>query len=124
MSCYSIVEYSTPEEAQRAIQTLSDKPLDGRPVFVREVRGIDRTVAIRGKTDNAHSCRTARHKSGSVRLQHLFCAVVVVVALLAQDAEAMVPPFEVVILVELRPHLPTAVQRTELAVQRSFTSLT
>jgi RNA recognition motif-containing protein len=33
----SIVEYSSQEEAQRAIKELSDTPLLGRPVFVREV---------------------------------------------------------------------------------------
>lgn len=37
---HSIVEYSTPEEAQRAIKDLSDTPLLGRPVFIREVRPI------------------------------------------------------------------------------------
>ncbi|BGP24410.1 heterogeneous nuclear ribonucleoprotein M [Rhodotorula toruloides] len=33
-----VVEYSTPEEAQRAIRELSDQQLLGRPVFVREDR--------------------------------------------------------------------------------------
>lgn len=34
---HSIVEYSTPEEAQKAISELTNKQLDGRQVFVREV---------------------------------------------------------------------------------------
>jgi len=33
----SIVEYSSPDEAQKAIKELSDTPLLGRPVFIREV---------------------------------------------------------------------------------------
>lgn len=33
-----IVEYSTPEEAQNAMATLTDTILDGRPIFVREDR--------------------------------------------------------------------------------------
>ena len=32
-----VVEFSQPEEAQRAIRELSDTPLLGRPVFIREV---------------------------------------------------------------------------------------
>lgn len=39
-SYHRIVEYSTPEEAQRAIKELSDTPLLGRPVFIREVRSL------------------------------------------------------------------------------------
>ena len=34
---YSIVEFSQPEDAQKAITTLSDTDLKGRPVFIREV---------------------------------------------------------------------------------------
>ncbi|KAJ3288061.1 hypothetical protein HK104_008346 [Borealophlyctis nickersoniae] len=33
-----VVEFGTPEEAQRAIRELSDTPLMGRPVFIREDR--------------------------------------------------------------------------------------
>ena len=33
----SIVEYSSPDEAQKAITQLSDTPLLGRTVFIREV---------------------------------------------------------------------------------------
>ena len=39
--CYqfcSVVEFSQPEEAQKAIRDLSDQQLLGRPVFIREVR--------------------------------------------------------------------------------------
>lgn len=32
-----IVEYSSPDEAQKAIKELSDTPLLGRSVFIREV---------------------------------------------------------------------------------------
>ena len=38
--CYqfcSVVEFSQPEEAQKAIRDLSDQQLLGRPVFIREV---------------------------------------------------------------------------------------
>lgn len=35
-----MVEYRTPEEARRAIQTLNDTHLLGRPVFIREVPEI------------------------------------------------------------------------------------
>lgn len=34
---YSIVEFSQPEDAQKAITQLSDTDLKGRPVFIREV---------------------------------------------------------------------------------------
>lgn len=33
----SIVEFASPEDAQRAIRELSEQPLLGRPVFIREV---------------------------------------------------------------------------------------
>ncbi|ORY50434.1 hypothetical protein BCR33DRAFT_529482 [Rhizoclosmatium globosum] len=36
-----IVEYATPEEADRAIRELNDTPLMGRQVFVREDREPD-----------------------------------------------------------------------------------
>lgn len=36
----SIVEYATPEQAQQAIATLTNKELQGRVVYVREVREI------------------------------------------------------------------------------------
>ena len=34
----SIVEFASPEDAQRAVRELSEVPLLGRPVFIREVR--------------------------------------------------------------------------------------
>jgi len=34
---FSVVEFSQPEEAQKAIRDLSDQQLLGRPVFIREV---------------------------------------------------------------------------------------
>lgn len=34
---HSIVEYSSPDEAQKAISSLTNKTLEGRQVFVREV---------------------------------------------------------------------------------------
>lgn len=40
MHNHSIVEYSQPEEARKAIEQLSDTPLMGRPVFIREVSAI------------------------------------------------------------------------------------
>ena len=33
----SIVEFSSQEDAQRAVRELSEQPLLGRPVFIREV---------------------------------------------------------------------------------------
>lgn len=47
-STNSIVEYGSPEEAQRAIKELSDTPLMGRPVFIREVgnRWFPPSIAI------------------------------------------------------------------------------
>ena len=33
----SIVEFASPEDSQRAIRELSEVPLLGRPVFIREV---------------------------------------------------------------------------------------
>ena len=36
---FALVEYETPEEAERAIKLLNDKQLGSRPVFVREDRG-------------------------------------------------------------------------------------
>ena len=33
----SIVEFASSEDAQRAIRELSEQPLLGRPVFIREV---------------------------------------------------------------------------------------
>lgn len=47
---YSIVEFSQPEDAQKAITQLSDTDLKGRPVFIREVSlkintpGLDRSL--------------------------------------------------------------------------------
>lgn len=35
---FSIVEFASQEDAQRAIRELSEQPLLGRPVFIREVR--------------------------------------------------------------------------------------
>ena len=32
-----IVEFASPEDAQRAVRELSETPLLGRPVFIREV---------------------------------------------------------------------------------------
>jgi hypothetical protein len=37
---FRVVEYRTPEEARRAIQTLNDTQLLGRPVFIREVPAV------------------------------------------------------------------------------------
>lgn len=37
---FSIVEFGSQEDAQRAIRELSEVPLLGRPVFIREVRII------------------------------------------------------------------------------------
>lgn len=34
---YRIVEFASPEDAQRAIRELSEQALLGRPVFIREV---------------------------------------------------------------------------------------
>ena len=34
---YSIVEFASQEDAQRAVRELSEQPLLGRPVFIREV---------------------------------------------------------------------------------------
>ncbi|KAI9010157.1 hypothetical protein DFJ74DRAFT_711176 [Hyaloraphidium curvatum] len=36
-----VVEFATPEEAKKAIETLNDKQLMGRPVFIREDRESD-----------------------------------------------------------------------------------
>lgn len=36
----SIVEFASQEDSQRAIRELSETPLLGRPVFIREVRSI------------------------------------------------------------------------------------
>lgn len=38
-----VVEFSKPEEAQRAIRELSDQQLLGRPIFIREVRLLTRS---------------------------------------------------------------------------------
>lgn len=35
--CNRIVEFASPEDAQRAIRELSEQALLGRPVFIREV---------------------------------------------------------------------------------------
>ena len=35
--CVRIVEFASQEDAQRAIRELSEQPLLGRPVFIREV---------------------------------------------------------------------------------------
>jgi RNA recognition motif-containing protein len=36
----SIIEFASREDAQRAINEFSDKPLLGRPVFIREVSSL------------------------------------------------------------------------------------
>lgn len=38
VSIFRIVEFASQEDAQRAIRELSEQPLLGRPVFIREVR--------------------------------------------------------------------------------------
>lgn len=40
---HSIVEFASQEDSQRAIRELSEQPLLGRPVFIREVRKIFRS---------------------------------------------------------------------------------
>ena len=37
---FSIVEFASHEDAQRSVRELSESPLLGRPVFIREVRMI------------------------------------------------------------------------------------
>lgn len=37
---YSIVEFASQEDSQRAVRELSEQPLLGRPVFIREVRAL------------------------------------------------------------------------------------
>jgi RNA recognition motif-containing protein len=37
-SVFRIVEFASQEDSQRAIRELSEQPLLGRPVFIREVR--------------------------------------------------------------------------------------
>jgi RNA recognition motif-containing protein len=38
LTLHSIVEFASPEDAQRAIRELSEVAMLGRPVFIREVR--------------------------------------------------------------------------------------
>ena len=40
MPLFSIVEFASQEDSQRAIRELSEQSLLGRPVFIREVRQI------------------------------------------------------------------------------------
>lgn len=40
LSGCSIVEFASQEDSQRAIRELSEQPLLGRPVFIREVRTL------------------------------------------------------------------------------------
>jgi RNA recognition motif-containing protein len=40
----SIVEFASPEDAQRAVRELSEQPLLGRPVFIREVLFHDTSI--------------------------------------------------------------------------------
>ena len=52
--CYqfcSVVEFSQPEEAQKAIRDLSDQQLLGRPVFIREVRFPSLCTSISSSLD-------------------------------------------------------------------------
>lgn len=44
--CYSVVEFSSPDEAQKAIKDLSDQTLLGRPLFIREVRLFQRHLVF------------------------------------------------------------------------------
>jgi RNA recognition motif-containing protein len=41
----SIVEFASPEDAQRAVRELSEQALLGRPVFIREVSSILRNFS-------------------------------------------------------------------------------
>jgi RNA recognition motif-containing protein len=43
----SIIEFASREDAQRAINEFSDKPLLGRPVFIREASSLLPFVAAR-----------------------------------------------------------------------------
>lgn len=57
----SIVEFSQPEDAQKAITQLSDTPLLGRPVFIREVSiRIDRDTSTGSITYALPSVRIAK----------------------------------------------------------------
>lgn len=43
---FSVVEFSTPDEAQKAIRDLNDQTLLGRPLFIREVRFVSSALFI------------------------------------------------------------------------------
>jgi RNA recognition motif-containing protein len=60
-----IVEYSTKDEAQTAINTLSNRSLMGRLIYVREVRMP--TITHSSSTDTSH--RTARLSRASTEAE-------------------------------------------------------
>ena len=53
------MEYATRDQAQQAIQSLSNQSLMGRLVYVREVRGLPRRQTY-ASTDTGLPARTAR----------------------------------------------------------------
>ena len=53
---FRIVEFASPEDAQRSVRELSEQSLLGRPVFIREVRTLAISVAY---STNTH-LRTAK----------------------------------------------------------------
>jgi hypothetical protein len=52
---HSIVEYSSPDEAQKAISSLTNKTLEGRQVFVREVSAAV-VALVWGPSTDQHLC--------------------------------------------------------------------
>lgn len=73
---HSIVEFTTPEEAQRAIKELSDTPLLGRPVFIREVSALFEVVHGTHRADHSHHGPTrTESKTQDTGLQLLLAEV-------------------------------------------------
>lgn len=59
-----IVEYSTPQEAQDAIEKLSNLTLNGRPIFVREDRESENKVAAANNNLGSAASSTPRPRFG------------------------------------------------------------
>lgn len=119
---HSIVEFSTPDEAQRAIKELSDTPLMGRQVFVREVSRLQgRRFTALPILSPAVSvvCRTAKTRRATGLLQRkvaeasaeVAAEVALVAASVAEEVTVAVLAGDMAVAM-VAPHLPALLARS------------
>lgn len=103
----SVVEYSNPEDAQRAIAELNDKTLMGRPLFIREVSTAATLKQALSADLAPFAFRIARMKPDSAML--LWAADAEVLSHeVAVEVVPLVVLLAVVPSVDLAQHLPNS----------------